>query len=108
MEVGEIYWVDLPQRSGHEQQGRRPVIVVIVNTDVPISTVVPLTTSNKAGSFEKTMIIAPDENNNLSKTSIALIFQMLAIDNRFFQNRIGKLSNDVLEELKSLIRNMFV
>ncbi len=108
MQVGDIYLVDLPQKGGHEQEGRRPVIIVVINTDVPMSMVIPLTTSDRAKSFEKTMMINPDDNNNLSQPSIALIFQMLAIDNRRFQNRIGKLSNNVLEELKGLIRNMFV
>jgi mRNA-degrading endonuclease toxin of MazEF toxin-antitoxin module len=28
MKRGEVYWADLVPRSGSEQQGRRPVIVI--------------------------------------------------------------------------------
>jgi mRNA-degrading endonuclease toxin of MazEF toxin-antitoxin module len=50
MKRGEVYWADLAPRSGSEQQGRRPVIVISHNAFNQTQTwrsiiVVPLSTS---------------------------------------------------------------
>lgn len=60
MGVGDIYLVDLPRRKGHEQRGLRPVIIVVIHSDVSMSTIVPLTTSHKAKAYQNTIEILPD------------------------------------------------
>lgn len=50
MERGDIYWVSLDPASGHEQRGRRPVLVVSPTpfnqlTRTPV--VVPITTGGR-------------------------------------------------------------
>jgi mRNA interferase MazF len=47
---GDIYWVSLNPTKGHEQQGRRPVVVVsndIVNNKLVLALVVPITNTDK-------------------------------------------------------------
>lgn len=87
MKVGDLYWVELPAKKDHEQKGYRPVIVVVIHQDVSLTTVIPLTSSEKAKPYKNTMIILPDDENNLVKPSVALIFQMLAVDNKMLKKR---------------------
>ena len=62
MRAGDIHWVDLPLASGHEQQGRRPAIVVQndnYGADLPVVLVIPLTTARAAKRFAGTITIHP-------------------------------------------------
>ncbi|MDM8533810.1 type II toxin-antitoxin system PemK/MazF family toxin [Clostridiaceae bacterium HSG29] len=46
---GDIYWVSLNPTKGHEQQGRRSVLVVsndIINSKLVLALIVPITTTN--------------------------------------------------------------
>lgn len=46
VQQGDIYWVSLNPTKGHEQQGRRPVLVVsndIINTKLVLALIVPIT-----------------------------------------------------------------
>ena len=55
MRAGDIHWVDLPLASGHEQQGRRPAIVVQndnYGADLPVVLVIPLTTARAAKRYD--------------------------------------------------------
>lgn len=47
---GDLYWVSLNPTKGHEQQGRRPVIVVsndLVNSKLVLALVVPITSAER-------------------------------------------------------------
>ena len=110
MRVGEIHWVDLPLAGGHEQQGRRPAIVVQndhYGADLPVVLVIPLTTAKAAKRFAGTITIHPTPENGLREESVALVFQLRAIDRRRLQERIGTVGaealNAIFEELGRLI-----
>ena len=50
VQQGDIYWVSLNPTKGHEQQGRRPVLVVsndIVNTKLVLALIVPITSTDR-------------------------------------------------------------
>jgi mRNA interferase MazF len=50
VQQGDIYWVSLNPTKGHEQQGRRPVLVVsndIINTKLVLALIVPITSSER-------------------------------------------------------------
>lgn len=50
VQQGDIYWVSLNPTKGHEQQGRRPVLVVsndLINTKLVLGLVVPITSSDR-------------------------------------------------------------
>lgn len=103
MNFGEIYLVEIPVSGGHEQQVVRPAIIVQIagNIDkIPTILIVPLTTKIKASMFPFTFVVEPDSINNLTSTSVALIFQLRAIDKKRIKNRIGSLNTDDIQKLK--------
>jgi mRNA interferase MazF len=94
---GEVYWADLAPRSGSEQQGRRPV--VIVSRDGFNQTpgwrsliVVPLSTSATQRKRGLTAILLPPGAAGLTKESIALCHQVTTLDRSKFIQRIGELN----------------
>lgn len=90
MRKGEIWLVDIPETDGREQSGKRPVAVV-ADTDSNISIVVPFTSNLQALRFPHTLEIEPSKENGLAARSIALVFQIRAIDKKRLRVRIGRL-----------------
>jgi mRNA interferase MazF len=104
--VGELRWVELLSSGGHTQRGRRPAIIVqSEKTSSRLSTVlvVPLTSQLDALRFPGTVLVEADSQNGLRRTSVALVFQLTAIDTRYLSNRIGEISQEVLEEIFSAL-----
>jgi mRNA interferase MazF len=100
--VGDIHWVDLPTANGREQRGRRPAVVLQADDyggDLPVVLVVPLTTARAAIRFAGTTLVRPTAENGLRQTSVALMFQLRAIDRRRIQERIGTVSEEVLNSM---------
>jgi len=101
-QVGDIHWVDLPAANGREQRRRRPA--GILQDDhyagtLPVVLVVPLTTTRAALRFAGTTLIQPTVENGLRQVSVALVFQLRAIDRRRIQERIGTVSAEVLDAM---------
>ena len=102
MTVGDIHWVQLPAPNGHEQGGRRPA--VILQDDhyaggLPVVLVIPLTTARGAMRFAGTVLVQPTAENGLPQASVALVFQLRAIDRRRVQERLGSIGQTVLHEM---------
>jgi mRNA interferase MazF len=100
---GEVYWADLAPRSGSEQQGRRPVIVVSRDALNKVQSwrsiiVVPLSTSLAQQRRGPSVVLLPQGAAGLRKESIALCHQVTTLDRSKFIQRIGQLS--VTELLK--------
>jgi len=103
MQEGDIYFVEIPASNGHEQAGSRPAIIIQSSgiEKLPTVLVIPLTSKIKAIEFPFTLLIEPDRDNNLDVVSVALLFQLRAIDKKRLKNKLGNIS---LNELK-LIKN---
>ena len=99
MTVGEVRWVELPARGGHAQAGRRPAIIVQSTTGLPTTLIVPLTSQLDALRFAGTVLVEADIQNGLRRASVALVFQLTAVDRRYIVDRIGDISKEVLEEI---------
>ena len=102
MTAGDIVWVDLPARGDHAQAGRRPAIVAqdaSVSSAVPTILVVPMTTQLDALRFPGTFLIEPDAPNGLRRASVALVFQLTAVDRRWIGSRLGQIAASGLEDL---------
>jgi mRNA interferase MazF len=100
--VGDIHWVDLPAANGREQRGRRPAVMLQDDHyagTLPVVLVVPLTTTKAAMRFVGTTLIRPTAENGLRQVSVALVFQIRAIDRRRIQERIGTVSAEVLNAM---------
>lgn len=108
MIFGDIYLVEIPTSGGHEQQGLRPAIIVQTTENIdelPTVLIVPFTTQIKAANFPFTFVVEPDSTNNLTSTSIALAFQLRAIDKKI-KNKIGSLSINDVRVLKQNLEMM--
>ncbi|MCR4413122.1 MAG: type II toxin-antitoxin system PemK/MazF family toxin [Thermoguttaceae bacterium] len=102
MRVGDIYWVRLPPANGHEQGGRRPAIIVQddrYGAGLPVVLVVPLTTARGAMRFPGTTLILPTAENRLRQASVALVFQLRAVDRHRIEERLGSISPQALTEV---------
>ena len=101
MTVGEIHWVEMPARGGHAQAGRRPAIIIQQTVTLPTVLLIPLTSQQDALRFAGTILVEPDEQNGLRQPSVALVFQLTAVDKKFINARIGMVSTTVLKEIWS-------
>jgi mRNA interferase MazF len=100
--VGDIHWVQLPTANGYEQRGRRPALILQDDHHaggLPVVLVVPLTTTRAALRFAGTTLIQPATEHGLRQASVALVFQVRAIDRCRVQERIGSISAEVLHEV---------
>lgn len=95
MNSGDLYNVEIPLSDGHEQAGTRPAIIVQASQfeeQLPTILIVPLTSQLAAQAFPGTLLIHPDSENGLTLPSIALVFQLRAIDKRRLRRMIGRLN----------------
>jgi mRNA interferase MazF len=104
--LGEVRWVELSARGGHAQEGRRPAIIIQeqkVSIRLPTVLVIPLRSQLDALRFPGTVLLEPDPNNGLRRPSVALVFQLTAIDQRYIRKPIGNLSLLALDEIFSAL-----
>lgn len=108
MQEGDIYFVEIPASNGHEQAGPRPAIIIQSSgiEKLPTVLVIPLTSKIKAIEFPFTLLIEPDRDNNLDFVSVALLFQLRAIDKNRLKNKLGKISLNKLKLIKNKISEL--
>lgn len=108
MQFGDIYLVEIPLSSGHEQAGLRPAVIVqeIGVEKVPTVLIVPLTSKLKAKDFPFTLVIEPDQSNNLDAVSVCLVFQIRAIDKKRLQKKIGRIGQVEIDLLKRNLKEI--
>ncbi len=104
MKNGTIWLVDLSDAKGHEQRGMRPAIIVGGANGLIL--VVPLTSSMSSARFSHTLTISPDSHNGLDTESVALVFQIVALDRERFQHRIGAIGEHQRLAIVALIRDL--
>lgn len=105
MRKGEIWLVELPYTNGHEQTGARPVIV-LAETEADIAIIVPFTSNLQALRFPHTIEVKPCKENGLKDISVALIFQVRAIDKKRLKKKIGELGNSTLREVDTILKKI--
>jgi mRNA interferase ChpB len=109
MERGDIYLVSLDPSSGHEQQGKRPVLVVTPGkfnalTQVPV--VLPIT---RGGNFARTRGFAVAlTGTNLKTTGIVRCDQPRALDLRARGGRkLERVPEAVIDEVLAKVATLF-
>jgi mRNA interferase MazF len=105
MKRGDVYWADLVPRSGSEQTGRRPVIVVSHDgfNQTPgwkSIVVVPISTSSSQGRRGPTVIELSGGTAGLPKTSFAVCHQVTTLDRAKLNKRVGSLPSEPLREVE--------
>ncbi|BAY24075.1 MazF family transcriptional regulator [Calothrix sp. NIES-2100] len=107
MAKGDILLVSLPASDKREEKGNRPAIAV--QTDIansPMLMIVPVTSSLGALRFSFTVKIEPSEQNGLTLPSVAMVFQMRAIDRQRIIRKIGELESEYLAKVDAEIWRM--
>lgn len=102
---GELYYADLSPVVGSEQGGLRPVLVLqndIGNRYSP-TVIAAATTSRLTKAKLPTHIELSSEKFGLPKNSIVLLEQIRTIDKSRLKERIGQLSEDVMERVNNAL-----
>lgn len=109
MKRGEVYWADLVPRSGSEQTGRRPVIVISHDGFNQLPSwksiiVVPVSTSGLQARRGPTVVTLPAGAGGLAKSSVAVCHQVTTLDRAKLAKRIGALPAAFLSEVEEGLR----
>ncbi len=109
MTRGEVYWADLSPRSGSEEQGRRPVIIVSHDglNRVPSwrsFVVVPISTSKAQARRGLTAVALAAGAGGLRKPCVALCHQVTTLDRAKIGPRVGALSRESLARIDAGLR----
>ncbi len=102
MKQTEIWYADLNPVKGSEQAGYRPVVIIsgdLLNKYLKIVIACPLTTSVK--NYKGNVVLEPSSENGLEKTSEILVFHIRSISKDRLVKRIGHITSEELEVLKS-------
>ena len=105
MKPGEVWIVHIPELGTHEQSGIRPA-VVIAHATKTIVTIIPCTSNSFALRFPFTSLIEPTKENGLSTASVALVFNIRAIDVSYFSKKIGKIDKKTLAKIRVQARKL--
>ncbi|MDR2975030.1 MAG: type II toxin-antitoxin system PemK/MazF family toxin [Propionibacteriaceae bacterium] len=98
---GEVYWLEPSSQRGHEQEGRRPVLVV---TDARLASlgltwIVPLTTTDRGWPLHVRLQVG-------DRVSIAMCEQLRPIPLEQLGRLVGSVGYDDLVEVRSMIRDI--
>ncbi len=105
MKRGEVYLADLTPRSGSEQQGRRPVIVLSHDAFNQASTwrsiiVIPVSSSPRQAVRGPTVIPLPKGTAGLAQDSVAVCHQITTLDRSKLTQRLGELPQNLLSAIE--------
>ena len=109
MKRGDVYWAHLAPRSGSEQRGRRPVVVVSHDSFNQVETwrsvvVVPVSTSITQARRGPTAIGLPAGSGGLARQSVVLCHQVTTLDRQKLQQSIGTLPPAFLARVSAGLR----
>lgn len=106
---GDIYLVQLRPRSGSEQQGTRPMLILSRNTfsaEVSWQTLsgIPLSTGQVQQRRGHICVFLPKGEGGLEQDSVALCHQITTLDKSKLVHYIGSLPSTRLEEIEHGIK----
>ena len=81
-------------------------MIFLADTEANIAIIVPLTSNLQALRFPHTIEVKPTNVNGLAVDSIALVFQVRAIDKKRFQKKIGKAHSSTINELNRILKKL--
>ncbi len=109
IEKGDVFFCNLDPTFGHEQSGKRPVVVVQTNAaNDKLNTVMvaPLTSNLKARGYLLTVFVSA-QNNGLAKDSVLLLFQVRTLDKRRLERKVAHLDDATMAQVDQALRRAF-
>ncbi|HET6386330.1 MAG TPA: type II toxin-antitoxin system PemK/MazF family toxin [Armatimonadota bacterium] len=109
MTRGDLFFADLAPRSGSEQRGRRPVIIVSHDgfNQAPnwrSVIVVPVSTSRAQATRGPTAVLLAPGTGGLPQQSVALCHQVTTLDRSKLTQRLGSLGPAGLSAVEDGLR----
>jgi len=105
MKKGDVCLIEFISFKGHEQIGLRPAIILSEEV-ANLNLVVPLTSNMEALKYDFTLEINPSKINGLNNKSVAMVFQLRAVDKRKIKSKIGNIEENILEEINLQIKKL--
>lgn len=102
----EVWQVDLSGSRGHEQKKARPCVIWRDLDHVGLAVVIPFTGTVERDGFPHTHFVEPTSGNGLEKESIALVFQITAIDKKRLIKKLGVLGDEEVKAIAALLKDM--
>ena len=99
---GEIWYADLNPTNGSEQSGFRPLVIIsgnLLNEHLNVVITCPLTT--KVKNYKGNVVLTPGKTNRLKETSEILVFHIRSVSKDRLVRKIGNITKDELDSLKS-------
>lgn len=108
IERGQIYFVDLDPVQGREQAGKRPVLVLSIDTintkDLVVTVVSGTKGANLTRNYPTNVRVSPSESG-LPLETVFLCFHIRSVDKgRFPANPAGQLSDEKMQEVAAAVR----
>ncbi len=106
-EQGEIYWAELDPAQGHEQRGRRPVLVLSRNeiNRLPLTLLIMVGTgAERVPELFATDILVTVEESGLPKDTVFLGLQIRSVDAGRLGDRMGRLPLTRMPEVWQRVR----
>jgi mRNA interferase MazF len=97
----EIWFANLNPTKGTEQNGIRPIVIIsgdTMNEHLGLSIIMPLSTKIK--NYAGCLVLKKNLTNGLKQDSEILTFQIRTISQDRLIEKIGKISDDELNQLK--------
>jgi mRNA interferase MazF len=106
---GDVFWADLLPRSGSEQSGRRPVVIVSHDGFNRVAAwrsiiVVPLSTSPAQRRRGPTAVLLAKGTAGLRRESVALCHQVTTLDRLKLSERVGEVPAGALKRVDEGLR----
>lgn len=110
MKRGDVWWATLQPRSGSEQSGRRPVVVLSHDSfnqtpNWQSVIVVPCSTSAQQARRTPTVVPLLKGTAGLPQDCVAVCHQITTLDRSKLQQQIGHLSPADLQAIEAAILN---
>lgn len=108
MKRGEIYWANLAPRSGSEQSGKRPVIILShdafnQNAAWRSIIVIPLSTSSNQAKRGPTVVPLSAGTAGLPSDCAAICHQITTVDRSKLTEQIGTLPADIIAAIEKAL-----
>lgn len=97
----DLAWALLDPAVGHEQAGRRPVLVFcddVIASPIGLATVLPLTTWKEGRRVYPTEVLLPSGIGGLPAASLVLAHQVRTLSARRLSPAIGSVGDTALRE----------
>jgi mRNA interferase MazF len=107
---GEVYWIDFGPAAGSVPAERHPCVVVqsdVFNRSRIATTVVCLITSNLSRAQAPGNVMLKKGDGNLPKPSVINVSQVQTVDKADLMERIGRLSVNSIDAIRSGLHLLF-